>query len=93
MDARLIIGKIELEYEVWDDVPTIPGYLTTAEAAERLNVTPGRIRQLIANEELPSIKIGGANLIPEAAFEQYERGGRRKRGWPKGKSRKTGGKT
>lgn len=85
MRTELTIQNLEIEYEV--EVPAIPGYLTVAEAAERLGVTGGRVRQLIAAEDLPSTKVGGVNLIPEEAFEEYQRT-RRPVGWPKGKPRK-----
>lgn len=44
----------------------IEGYLTTAEAAEKLSVSTGRVRQLIAEKRLPTTKIGNLNLIKEA---------------------------
>lgn len=41
----------------------IPGYMTIDEAANALNVTPGRIRQLVLNGKLASQKVG-PTLIP-----------------------------
>ena len=40
-------------------------YLTTAEAAGRLGVTPTRVRQLILNGRLRSMKIGRDLYIQE----------------------------
>ena len=44
-------------------------YLTTAEAAGRLGVSPTRVRQLILAERLRSIKIGRDLYIEEAWLE------------------------
>lgn len=37
--------------------------LTTRQAAERLGVTAGRVRQMIVDGQLPATKIGRDNLI------------------------------
>ena len=47
----------------------IEGYLTTRETAEKLGVSEGRIRQLIAESRLPTTKIGNSNLIKESDLE------------------------
>jgi excisionase family DNA binding protein len=47
----------------------IDGYLTTKDIADRLNVSEGRIRQLIANGRLPAIKVGNTNLVKESDVE------------------------
>lgn len=47
----------------------IEGYLTTKQAAEKLNVSDSRIRQLIAEGRLPTTKIGNSNVIKEADLE------------------------
>jgi excisionase family DNA binding protein len=47
----------------------IEGYLTTKEAAEKLSVSAGRIRQLIAENRLPTTKIGNSNLIKETDLQ------------------------
>lgn len=47
----------------------IEGYLTTREVAKKLKVSEGRVRQLIAEDRLPSIKIGNSNLIKESDLE------------------------
>jgi excisionase family DNA binding protein len=39
------------------------GYITTAQAAGKLDVTPGRIRQLITEKRLPAVLIGGIYFI------------------------------
>lgn len=47
----------------------IEGYLTTREVAEKLGVSEGRVRQLIAEKRLPTTKIGNSNLIKESDLE------------------------
>jgi excisionase family DNA binding protein len=47
----------------------IEGYLTTRETAEKLGVSEGRVRQLIAENRLPTTKIGNSNLIKESDLE------------------------
>jgi excisionase family DNA binding protein len=64
----------------------IPGYMTTEQAAKQLNVTPGRVRQLIKAKILPSEKLGNSNLVPVEAVKEYAKN-RGKSGWPKGKPR------
>ena len=44
-------------------------YLTTAEAAGRLGITPTRVRQLILSERLRSMKIGRDLYIEESWLE------------------------
>lgn len=65
---------------------SIPGYMTTEQAAKLLNVTPGRVRQLIRAKILPSEKLGNSNLVPVEAVKEYAKN-RGKSGWPKGKPR------
>ena len=42
------------------------GMLTTEEAAERLGVTTGRVRQMIVNGQLPTQKFGHVHMIKES---------------------------
>jgi excisionase family DNA binding protein len=42
------------------------GFLTTQEAAEKLGVTAGRVRQMIVDGQLPATKLGRDNIIKEA---------------------------
>jgi len=44
--------------------------ISTAEAAERLGVTPCRVRALIYDGRLPANKIGGALVIDDADLER-----------------------
>jgi len=48
------------------------GLLTTQEAAERLGVTAGRVRQMIVDGQLPATKLGRDNLIQEADLKLVE---------------------
>ncbi len=43
----------------------LDGYLTTKEVAEKLGVSVGRIKQLVAEKRLPAVKVGHTNLIKE----------------------------
>lgn len=47
-------------------------YFTVREAADRLGVTPGRIRQLIVEKRIESIIVGTVRLIPEAELKRLE---------------------
>ena len=38
-------------------------FLTTQQAAERLGVTAGRVRQMIVDGQLPAMKMGRDNFI------------------------------
>jgi len=40
--------------------------LTTSEAAKKLGVSPGRVRQLVVDGRLPVVKLGRDNLIRAA---------------------------
>jgi excisionase family DNA binding protein len=42
------------------------GLLTTQEAATKLGVTAGRVRQMIIDGQLPATKMGRDNFIREA---------------------------
>jgi len=44
-------------------------YLTTKQAAEKLGVTVGRVQQLVAENRLPSVKIGRDRFILEKDLE------------------------
>jgi excisionase family DNA binding protein len=46
--------------------------LTTKEAAERLGVTAGRIRQMIVDGQLPAVKMGRDNFINEPDLKLVE---------------------
>lgn len=46
--------------------------LTTQQAAERLGITDGRVRQLILEGRLPSIKFGRSNVIRTADLALVE---------------------
>lgn len=59
----------------------IEGLITTKEAAEKLNVSEGRIRQLVAEGRLPATKVGQTNLIKESDLELVK--DRKRTGRPK----------
>lgn len=63
----------------------IQGYLTTAEAARILNVTNGRVRQLVLSGALKAEKIGGKTLvIKQSSIERHQKkraNGTRKVAW------------
>jgi len=47
----------------------VEGYLTTKQAAEKLEVSEGRVRQLVAEGRLSSTKVGHTNLVRESDLE------------------------
>lgn len=59
----------------------------TSEAAKYLEVTPGRIRQLIMAGVLPKEKLGNNNFIPFEAIQAYKNSNPQA-GWQKGRKRK-----
>jgi excisionase family DNA binding protein len=63
----------------------INGYLTTKEVALKLGVTVGRVRQMIADRQLPAHKVGRDNFIKETDLILVKD---RKVGRPKGFSPK-----
>jgi excisionase family DNA binding protein len=46
--------------------------LTTKEAAERLNVTPARVRQMVLSGQLPAEKFGRDLVIRESDLASVE---------------------
>lgn len=52
-----------------DEIPRAPGYLTVAEAAKRLDVTPDRVRRLVRAGELPATRFGRALMVPADAVD------------------------
>lgn len=56
---------------MFDEMPSpAPGYLTVAEAAQRLGVSQDMVRKLIAHGDLPAARVGGVSLlIPETAVD------------------------
>jgi excisionase family DNA binding protein len=45
---------------------------TTTEAAQIVGVSPGRIRQLVANKEIDHRKFGSVTVITELGIEQLQ---------------------
>lgn len=45
------------------------GYITTTEAAERLGISPARVRQLVLRGDLPATKFGPVNMVKESDLE------------------------
>ena len=60
-------------------------FYTTEEAANYLGVTPSRIRQLILEERLNSMKMGRDHLILESELKTFSQQGKKKRGRPPNK--------
>jgi excisionase family DNA binding protein len=48
----------------------LPRFLSTARAADELNVCPATVRQLIYRGTLPVVRVGRIFRIPAAAIEQ-----------------------
>jgi excisionase family DNA binding protein len=48
------------------------GLLTTQQAAEKLGVTAGRVRQMIVDGQLPATKMGRDNFIKEIDLRLVE---------------------
>ena len=48
------------------------GLLTTQEAAMKLGVTAGRVRQMIVDGQLPATKMGRDNFIKESDLKLVE---------------------
>ena len=63
----------------------IKGLLTTKEVSEKLGVSVGRVRQMVADGQLPATKIGRDNFIKETDLKLVKD---RKVGRPKGYSPK-----
>lgn len=59
----------------------LEGFLTTKEVAEKLQVSVGRVRQMVADGQLPATKIGRDNFVKESDLELVKD---RKAGRPKG---------
>lgn len=47
--------------------------LSVSEAAERLGVTPGRVRQLVLDGRISATKFGRDLAIPESEVDRYRR--------------------
>ncbi len=62
----------------------LEGFITTKEAAQILNVSEGRIRQLVADGRLPAVKVGQTNLVKESDLELVRE--RKRTGRPKKQS-------
>lgn len=58
-------------------------YLTTKQVAEKLNVSQSRVRQLIMEDRLISIKIGRDNLINQVDLDEYLKNEKKPVGRPK----------
>ena len=54
------------------DFPPMSATLTTKEAAERLGVSPARVRQLVLSGDLPAEKFGRDLMIKEGDLKLVE---------------------
>ena len=66
-------------------------YLTTEEAAKRLGVTVGRVRQMIIDGTLETQRFGRAHMISEAALKLAEKRKTKRGPEPKPKEHKASG--
>lgn len=57
--------------------------LTTRAAAEKLGVTSSRVRQLIGQNRLKSVKAGRDHMVDEASLQEFKKCGPLKRGRPR----------
>ncbi|MGH9897842.1 MAG: helix-turn-helix domain-containing protein [Pyrinomonadaceae bacterium] len=59
-------------------VPSVEEMLTTSEAAKKLGISPGRVRQLVVDGRLPVVRMGRDNFIRAAdlALVQKRKTGR-----------------
>jgi len=57
--------------------------LTTEEAAKYLGVSSSRVRQLISEERLHSVKYGRDHLIRQSEVERFAKSGKKRRGRPR----------
>jgi hypothetical protein len=55
-----------------NDIAPVRNWLTVPDAAEKLAVTPGRIRKLIEDSSLLAIRRDGVVSIPEVFFKDSE---------------------
>jgi len=62
------------------DYLTIPGHVSTKQAADMLGISYDRVYQLIKAKRLPSRRVSGILMIPVEAVEQFQR-------YPKGRTR------
>jgi excisionase family DNA binding protein len=58
-------------------------FLTTAEIANRLLITPARVRQIIAEGSLHAEKVGRDYVVRQADLAKYVKRPKEKRGRPK----------
>jgi len=68
------------------EVMTMPDYISTKEAAEKLGISPRQVRRLIDQELLPAIVVAGNYVIDASDLEKVPP---RQVGYPKGKPRKS----
>lgn len=66
------------------DAPLGDELLTGQQVADLLGVTRGRVRQLIATDALPSIKIGRSCYVPKRDVLLYKQFGQKLVGRPRG---------
>lgn len=68
--------KVEVNALKGAEVDMLVGYLSVAEVAKKLKVTPRRVRQYIQDNRLVAIKVGQAYLVTKdslAAFKAIKR--------------------
>ena len=66
-----------------------PPFLSSAEAAQALGAKQVTVSQLCQHGKIPALKIANRWLIPRAAFEEFAKDYRPKRGRPRTKRKYT----
>ena len=56
-----------------DDIPELPGYVSTREAAKLLNISERRVRLYIEMKRLPAVRAADVLLLPLEDVHHFQR--------------------
>jgi|SRR5579883_1280454 len=56
-----------------DEIPDLPGYVSTREAAKRLGISERRVRLYIEMKRLPAVRAADVLMIPEENVRNFQR--------------------
>ena len=56
-----------------DEIPDLPGYVSTKEAAKRLGISERRVRLYIEMKRLPAVRAADVLMIPEEQVRGFQR--------------------